>query len=378
MLFYTKHTWNDNIGETLANENLFNSVRWDEQSGTFVQRKPVYYQKKTCTKINLNESSFQPSINGVTGSYRDNLTGAMPGKNSTDNNSSTSSAVKIDENVNLTKTGNDIVCRKIEDHPKDSKDENKTNDFGTSNTARIRHIPHESQTLHLKCGKKESNPDKIDKNGKKIHAVETSKIITEEDIPNNQQDVAENFHSNHYRENQSTEPKLEQMKTASLDMGHTHPEIKVTSQDSNIKECIVQRSEMIDKNTFIHVFLNRAASARSKQNSSISFENINSTYDESYSDNRDEIYQDENSPRGLIKDNNKVCNEREDNHVVVTVTAPDMREPVPYSIQNAISSSLQTTNTVEDADSLKSVEQDRQKLLTQQRYNTSLCQNLKD
>ena len=161
-------------------------------------------------------------------------------------------------------------------------------------------------------------------------------------------------------------------------MGHTHPEIKVTSQDSNIKECIVQRSEMIDKNTFIHVFLNRAASARSKQNSSISFENINSTYDESYSDNRDEIYQDENSPRGLIKDNNKVCDEREDNHVVVTVTAPDMREPVPYSIQNAISSSLQTTNTVEDADSLKSVEQDRQKLLTQQRYNTSLCQNLKD
>jgi hypothetical protein len=127
---------------------------------------------------------------------------------------------------------------------------------------------------------------------------------------------------------------------------------------------------MVDKNTFIHVFLNRAASARSKQNSSISFENINSSYEESYSDEV-HYYRDENS-RSLTGDQSKDCDAKEDNHLVVTVTAPDIRESVQYSIQNAISCSLQTTNTVEDADSLKSVEQNRQKLLTQQRYTLIL------
>lgn len=44
VLFYTKHTWKKNIGETLSEENLLNSVRWDTDNGTFIQRNPVYKQ----------------------------------------------------------------------------------------------------------------------------------------------------------------------------------------------------------------------------------------------------------------------------------------------------------------------------------------------
>lgn len=378
VLFYTKHTWNENIGEILANENLFNSVYWDIQSGTFVQRKPFYYQNKTRSKINVTESTSQSSINSGNGSNRDNLTGGIPkksGENSTDNNTSVgvrdTVAFETEENVkNPTKTDSKIVSRKVVDHPKGSKDENKTNGFDASNTGRNDHIPYESQALHLKCCGMEGNPDKIDKNGNKIHNVETRKSITKKDIPNNQQDVTTNCHNNHYLENQSTEPKVEHKEAASLEIGHAHPEVEVSNPGSNVKESIVERSEMVDKNTFIHVFLNRAASARSKQNSSISFENINSSYEESYSDEV-HYYRDENS-RSLTGDQSKDCDEKEDNHLVVTVTAPDIRESVQYSIQNAISCSLHTTNTVEDADSLKSVEQNRQKLLTQQRYTLIL------
>lgn len=38
MLFYTKHTWKDNIAENIPDENLFNYIQEDAQKGTFVHR----------------------------------------------------------------------------------------------------------------------------------------------------------------------------------------------------------------------------------------------------------------------------------------------------------------------------------------------------
>ena len=38
VLFYTKHTWKDNIAENIPNENLFNCIQEDRQKGTHIHR----------------------------------------------------------------------------------------------------------------------------------------------------------------------------------------------------------------------------------------------------------------------------------------------------------------------------------------------------
>ena len=38
VLFYTKHTWKDNIAESVPLENLFNCVQKDQQKGTYIHR----------------------------------------------------------------------------------------------------------------------------------------------------------------------------------------------------------------------------------------------------------------------------------------------------------------------------------------------------
>lgn len=38
VLFYTRHTWKDNIAETIPEENLFNYIQEDTQKGIFVHR----------------------------------------------------------------------------------------------------------------------------------------------------------------------------------------------------------------------------------------------------------------------------------------------------------------------------------------------------
>jgi hypothetical protein len=368
VLFYTKHTWNDNIGETLASENLFNSVHWDTQSGSFVQRKPIYYQNKVQSKVNVNENSVQSSINSVTGILADGI------PKTSDKNSKTSAgllpgtvALRTDVNGHHTKTDTEIVCQTTEHRPRDYKDENKMNDFDISKTCPNKHIAYE-----------ERNPNKFDKNGKIIDDIKTDQNKTGDDIPNNEQDMTENCYNN-YGVNQLTEPLLEHKETATSNTKYEYSEVKISKQSSDIKESIVQRSEMVDKNTFIHVFLDRAASARSKQNSSISFQNMNSSYAESYTDNRNEVYQEKNS-HGSTEDNYSETEgyaAKENSAVVVTVTAPDIQESAQYSIQNAISSSLQTTNSVEDTDSQKTAEQGKQKLLTQQRYTSFISKPLR-
>ena len=38
VLFYTKHTWKDNIAENIPSENLFNCIQEDRQKGTYIHR----------------------------------------------------------------------------------------------------------------------------------------------------------------------------------------------------------------------------------------------------------------------------------------------------------------------------------------------------
>lgn len=38
VLFYTKHTWKDNIAENIPDENLFNCIQEDRQKGTYIYR----------------------------------------------------------------------------------------------------------------------------------------------------------------------------------------------------------------------------------------------------------------------------------------------------------------------------------------------------
>ena len=38
VLFYTKHTWKDNIAENIPDENLFNCIQEDPQKGTYIHR----------------------------------------------------------------------------------------------------------------------------------------------------------------------------------------------------------------------------------------------------------------------------------------------------------------------------------------------------
>lgn len=257
-------------------------------------------------------------------------------------------SVKTEENVKPRPAiHSEIVYRKTDGGS--SPDEDKANSFVTPNTGLKSGFPYDP--FDLNCDVTGKEPDK---NGSKIHNDGTRKKAIEEDFPNDQQDITSNYQSAPFFES-----RLEHQ--ASLyDSGHTQP-----FQRSNIKESIVQRSEIVDKNTFIHVFLNRAASARSKQNSSMSFENVSS-----YCDNRDEAHnnQDENSWRVIEESNSRACRNSGNNNPAITVLGPDLQESVQYSMQNAISSSINTVNTVEGTESLQSVEQNRQKLITQQRY----------
>ena len=328
VLFYTKHTWNDNIGETLSSENLFNSVHWDTKSGTFVQRKPVYYQSKTSSKNVHTENSSQSSVFKVDESTKDNV------KHASSNELNTVPDETIEKVENVTRAESEIIPILVDN----CQDYNE--DDEVSNSCHGDHILNKEQNLKVESSRTETVLDKMVGNEKKI--VES---IIKEPVTSNK----------------SSEPELvHEKKTTSLNKQHVDHELKVLNRRSDVDESNVQRSEILDKNTFIHVFLNRTASARSKQNSSNScFGNVDSSYEESFSENRNDVhcYQVKNS-RSLLE-GNKGCDKKD-----------YMQESNQYSLQNAISSSVQTTNIVEDTDSLMSVEQNRQKLLTQQRYIT--------
>lgn len=372
VLFYTKHTWKDNIGETLAEENLFNSVYWNVQNGTFVQRKPIYYQTKTRCKVNESEicsqsrveTKYELNCENAVGNLLEKSNPRSTKKNSNIICSSVGNTIALDSEV-----PNRILCRShcqnisqnaCED---ESEEEHKTDGGFTSNEGRIDyHIPSQSQSLHYVKGTA-MEPNQIDINQTDMGLTHGLRI-EEDKSSTNIKDLTSNLHTNHC-------PKKQPKETASLieNKGNTcikeKAELLSQQGSSNIKEFFVQPSETVDKNTFIHVFLHRAASARSNQDSSTYYDNIDSSNEGTFSD---PYYHDENSCN--IRGNKNPGQLKDVDLPEVRIAAPDTLESVQYSIQNALSSSLQTANTINDDDSLKSVEQKRQKLLTQQRCVT--------
>ncbi|XP_028400088.1 ankyrin repeat and MYND domain-containing protein 1-like [Dendronephthya gigantea] len=369
VLFYTKHTWKDNIGETLAEENLFNSVYWNAQNGTFVQRKPIYYQKKTRSKINETKVCSQSHVETKYESNRENVVGNLllekidqnlTNKSNNVVSSNVGNTVALDPEEHIKNLSQPYSQRKSQNTGEDEpKEEHKMNGVYTSNMGRVDyHIPSEPQSLYYlkRNGIEPSQTDISQTDMSVAHWVgveEEKSIINITDVKSN---------------SNSKNPRKQSEVTASVieNKGDTHTDekAKLSSQQGSlsIKESLVQQSEIVDKNAFIHVFLHRAASARSNRDSSIYYDNIDSSNEGTFSD---PYYQDGNQCN-LTEDKNAA--ERKDVDLPkVNIAAPDTLESVQYSIQNAISSSLQTANTINDDDSLKSVEQNRQKLLTQQR-----------
>lgn len=55
VLFYTKHTWKDNIAENIPEENLFNFIQEDRQKGTYIHRN---YRQSVVTEEARLASEF--------------------------------------------------------------------------------------------------------------------------------------------------------------------------------------------------------------------------------------------------------------------------------------------------------------------------------
>ena len=388
VLFYTKHTWKENIGEALENENLFNSVYWDAKTGTFVQRKAVYCQIKTRSKISVLESSKSSDIT-ITGTedlisdtaeIPEDLisdTAAKTDKKliSAASNVSTHSSIangeglETKENVkNLIKTKSETISpgAKVESCI-DSHD--SASGLDSNKKDQEVHVPCATQKKPLKDSGEEGKSDGINQSEKNVYCLDASNDIGEEHIPSNQGEIMSNSNSDGVTGNPSTEIKLKQTQS-SMEKNIEKEHIREPEQSFGIKQSVVQRSQVVDKNKFIHVFLKRAASARSNQNSLISFENMDSSFDGSYLEIEEDVPDHQDVISTSLTENDE--HREENRHPVVAIVYPtykesDVRESVHYSLQNAISSSLQTSNTVDDADSLNSVEQNKQKLLTQQR-----------
>lgn len=317
VLFYSRHTWNENIGETITNENLFNSVYWDTQTGTFVQRKHTYKNYKISSKIDLISKDSNSNWKMSDKSEHKNFMNYKISTGST----------------GLVKTT--TTCK----IPTESDIENICNPIASKvekNIVSNDHVLHDVKR----------NQKMPDRSGKETNSVETVKSVTSKS-----RDI-------HNSRNDSIALNLDDGETALLEVALSEGEI--SHQSSEIKKSIVQHSQTVDKNTFIQVFLNRAASARSKQSSFFPFGNISSVGESGNIQHN----QDANSQR-LTGDH---VDEKAERHPVQMVTMLDIRDSAQYSIENAISSSLQSSSTLDSANSLKCEKQNRQKLLTEQRY----------
>lgn len=61
VLFYTKHTWKDNIAENIPEENLFNFIQEDRQKGTYIHRN--YRQSVVIEEARLASESGEAEDN---------------------------------------------------------------------------------------------------------------------------------------------------------------------------------------------------------------------------------------------------------------------------------------------------------------------------
>ncbi|XP_031552767.1 ankyrin repeat and MYND domain-containing protein 1-like isoform X2 [Actinia tenebrosa] len=97
VLFYTKHTWKDNIAENIPEENLFNYIQEDAQKGTFVHRN--------CRKI--TPESTDPSKGDVVSNTSEEIPHGMEGDTNTNIPKT---------NLFLTDPGGELVRLRSQEH----------------------------------------------------------------------------------------------------------------------------------------------------------------------------------------------------------------------------------------------------------------------
>ena len=63
VLFYTKHTWKDNIAENIPHENLFNCIQEDGQKGIYIHRNYRQSAAVQDAKMETNSESGEVDVN---------------------------------------------------------------------------------------------------------------------------------------------------------------------------------------------------------------------------------------------------------------------------------------------------------------------------
>ena len=63
VLFYTKHTWKDNIAENIPHENLFNCIQEDGQKGIYIHRNYRQSASVEDAKMETNSESGEVDVN---------------------------------------------------------------------------------------------------------------------------------------------------------------------------------------------------------------------------------------------------------------------------------------------------------------------------
>ena len=63
VLFYTKHTWKDNIAENIPRENLFNCIQEDGQKGIYIHRNYRQSAAVQDAKMETNSESGEVDVN---------------------------------------------------------------------------------------------------------------------------------------------------------------------------------------------------------------------------------------------------------------------------------------------------------------------------
>lgn len=65
VLFYTRHTWKDNIAETIPEENLFNYIQEDTQKGSYIHRNCRATESEKSDEISEKEKEKENSDDDV-------------------------------------------------------------------------------------------------------------------------------------------------------------------------------------------------------------------------------------------------------------------------------------------------------------------------
>ena len=331
VLFYTKHTWKDNIAETMGDENLFNSVQWDIPNGTFVQRRNII-NASSRTKLQVPESESGCSLKTLSQTPLVSTFSHLEM-----NDSLTSSNIRVSNSCSV----NNNICDENEYTHITGLTASEKNDNGKhSENTRYNEMP----------GKEEcSGNHKNESNGRENSWDPNGDVEDEEKTNLLEEGCRRNSKNKEGRRNVDGLPNV----------------LGITDLTSDKERLIARHLSVVDKNVFIHEFLNRTASAMS----TVSHSTVRSNLDALYLNFRKPLIvtdsQNENFEYLLEQNNVRNCEEKKDYGSVIS--CEHTPESQHYSVLNAIGSLLQSSSDMDDVACLNSVEQNRQKLLTQQR-----------